>query len=324
MAKMMTAYLVLKAHPLGLYANGPSLTATAQDAALYQEDANTSQSVYPVKAGERLSERTLLEALLVPSGNNIATMLAQWVGGSVSRFTAAMNQAAHALGLTETHYHGPVGLNPQTDSTAADQLRLAMILMKNPVFRNIVAMPQMPVLGESRVTYNYNSLLGHDHIIGVKTGSTTDSGGCVVLARQLTIGSHTLTEYAAVVGQPATPTEPSQLTASLLDAEALVNSLGHDIQLRTAVPQGTTVATLNVPWQHAVPLTTTRPIKLMAWPGLRYTLHVVVHTPTTSTIAANTVVGSLTARLGSQVVTVPIKTAAPIVAPSLAYRLLRG
>ncbi|MCY0880007.1 MAG: D-alanyl-D-alanine carboxypeptidase [Firmicutes bacterium] len=323
MAKMMTAYLVLKAHPLGLYANGPTLIVTPRDAAIYQSDAATSQSVYPVKAGERLSERTLLEALLVPSGNNIATMLAEWVGGSVSRFTAEMNATAKSLGLTQTHYHGPVGLNPETDSTAQDELHLAMILMKNPVFRQIVAMPQMPVLGTGKITYNYNYLLGHDGVIGVKTGSTTDSGGCVVLARNVSIGSKTVTEYAAVLGQPATPSQPSQLWGALDDAKALVDSLAHSIKETTLVSPDTVIGRLTVPWQHAVPLIATRAVRLLAWPGLSYSLSTRIHVPTATSVPAHTIVGTLTVRLGNQTATVPVETATAIVPPSLKYRLLR-
>ncbi len=322
LAKMMTAYLVLKAHPLGLNQNGPTLLMTPQDAALYQQDAKTQQSVLPVVAGERVSELALLEGLLVPSGNNAATMLAQWVGGSVAHFTAEMNAEAKALGMRHTHFNGPVGLNGATVSTAADQMRLAEIMMKNPVIRQIVAMPEMTVAGPTPVVYNYNFLVGHGGVIGVKTGSTIRSGGCVVLAKDQTVDGHTLTVYSAVVGQPATSTN-GQLWASLDAANALLQAAAKDLGNHTVVGSGETIGYLRAPWQSPIPLVAARPIQLLGWAGLSYHVHFAAHLPKVHSLPADTVVGTLTVDAGAQHVTIPIKTAVRLASPSWTYRLER-
>lgn len=322
MAKMMTAYVVLKAHPLGVFRNGPSITVTQQDVNLYQQDAATQQSAMPVVAGDRLSELTLLEGLLVPSGNNIATMLAQWVSGSSSEFAKQMNQAAQAIGLKETHYHGPVGLDPSTVSTAADQMKLSMFLMKDPLFQQIVAMPQMFVPGQSQPEYNYNYLIGHDNIIGVKTGSTTLSGGCVVLARTTTVDGHPLTVYASVVGQAGTKTH-SQLVASLNDAKALVDAASKIIRMESLVRAGETVGHLTVPWQSSIPLVATKSVTALGWSGLAYSVHLTTQLPNTTTIPAGTVVGTLSVSVNGHITKVPVRTAASVNPPSFKYRLLR-
>jgi D-alanyl-D-alanine carboxypeptidase (penicillin-binding protein 5/6) len=322
LAKMMTAYLVLKAHPLSTYGNGPTLTMTAQDATVYRADADTQQSVMPVSAGEKLSERMLLEGLLIPSGNNIATLLAQWVAGSVPRFTTAMNAEAKTLGLTQTHYHGPVGLSPSTVSTAADQMKLAIFMMKLPVFRTLVAMPQMTIPGNSQIVYNYNYLLGHDGVIGVKTGSTTYSGGCVVLAKNKTVDGRTLTVYSSVLGQQATQ-KTSQLWASLDVANTLLQATTKIVGTHSVVTAGEVVGSLRAPWQSAIPLVTTKSASLIGWPGLSYALHLTTRLPNATNIPAGTIIGSLTARVGSQTVTVPVKTAASLNPASWLYRLTR-
>ena len=91
-AKVMTAMVVLVDKPLVRGAAGPTLVITDQDVATYKADVADQQSVVPVVVGEQLSEFQALEALLVPSGNNIAETLARWDAGSVTAFVAKMNQ----------------------------------------------------------------------------------------------------------------------------------------------------------------------------------------------------------------------------------------
>ncbi|MBV8445783.1 MAG: D-alanyl-D-alanine carboxypeptidase, partial [Candidatus Dormibacteraeota bacterium] len=119
-AKTMTALLVLQAHPLRPGVAGPELAMTADDVALYEQAVAAGGSAVPVRAGELLSERDLLLALLLPSANNIADTLARWVAGSVSAFTARANSEAAALGLRATHFDDASGVSDRTVSTAAD------------------------------------------------------------------------------------------------------------------------------------------------------------------------------------------------------------
>ena len=128
-----------------------------------------------VQAGEQLTERQLLEALLIPSGNNIAQMLAAQVAGSETRFIAEMNAEARALGMDHTIYTDPSGFDPSTVSTAADQLRVFQRAMRFPVFRQIVSMASvtLPVAG---TLTNYNPLIAEGY--AGKTGSDSAAEGC--------------------------------------------------------------------------------------------------------------------------------------------------
>jgi len=102
LAKVMTAYVVLRDHPLRGRGGGPSVAVDGADAAAFRADAAAGQSVVPVRAGERLTERQALEGLLLPSGNNLATLLARWDAGSQRAFVARMNAEARALGMSAT------------------------------------------------------------------------------------------------------------------------------------------------------------------------------------------------------------------------------
>jgi D-alanyl-D-alanine carboxypeptidase (penicillin-binding protein 5/6) len=196
-AKVMTAYVVLHDHPLLADEAGPTITVTAQEAAAYPDQVKAGESLVRVTAGERLSERQALEALLLPSADNVAWILARWDRGSHARFVTAMNSSARALGMTSTRYTDASGLDSETVSTVEDQLRLAVAAMALPALAAVVAEQTavLPVVGEVR---NYNGLLGSDGVVGLKTGSTSAAGGCLVFVSRR--GDRTV--YGAVLGQP--------------------------------------------------------------------------------------------------------------------------
>ena|GEM_PF-535636 len=200
LTKMMTAYIILKDHPLAANQNGPSVTINQADVAEYFYDDQNDLSNVKVANGEVLTERQLLEALLIPSGDNIADILAQWDAGSVTGFVAKMNAEAKALGLSGTHYVDTNGVHFGSSSTAADQVKLASLLMRNQTVRAIVrnASLAFPVVGN--IT-NYNPALGQDGIIGVKSGFTGHAGGCLVVAAFDKIGHHSVLILVGVTGQ---------------------------------------------------------------------------------------------------------------------------
>jgi serine-type D-Ala-D-Ala carboxypeptidase (penicillin-binding protein 5/6) len=181
LAKIMTAGMVLRGRPLPAGGPGPAITVTAADAAAYASDERRGQSVVKVAPGEKLTERQALEAALIPSGNNIASLLARWDAGSERAFVAKMNARARSLGLRSTRYADASGADPAAVSTASDQFRLTVRALQVPAFRQIVAVRQvtLPVAG---VAYNVNAALGYDGIVGVKTGSSSHAGGCLAFA----------------------------------------------------------------------------------------------------------------------------------------------
>jgi D-alanyl-D-alanine carboxypeptidase (penicillin-binding protein 5/6) len=201
LAKVMTAYRVLARHPLADGRPGYTITVTARQARDTADRRAAGQSVVPVRVGERLTERQALEALLLPSANNVAAMLATAEAGSVERFVAGMNGQARKLGMTRTRYTDPSGFEAGTVSTAADQLVLARAAMRVPAFAAIVGLRSavLPVAG--RVT-NTDRLLGREGFVGIKTGSMTASGGCFMFRSIRVVRGEQVVITGVVLGQP--------------------------------------------------------------------------------------------------------------------------
>jgi D-alanyl-D-alanine carboxypeptidase (penicillin-binding protein 5/6) len=170
--KLMTALISLE--HLGLRKR---LRATAYRAA-------QAESRIDLSPGERISVGDLLRALLLESANDAAITLAQGNAGSVRLFVEQMNERARELGLTDTHYANPVGLDQAGNfSTALDLSRLARRLLRNETFAEIVDLPRarLGTGSRPRMVENRNDLVARvPWIDGVKTGHTSDAGYVLV------------------------------------------------------------------------------------------------------------------------------------------------
>jgi serine-type D-Ala-D-Ala carboxypeptidase (penicillin-binding protein 5/6) len=321
LAKIMTAYLVLGDHPLPAGESGPAITVTAADAAAYASDQRQAQSVVRVVPGEKLTERQALEAMLIPSGNNIADLLARWDAGSVAAFVAKMNAAAHALGLRQTRYADASGADPSTVSTAADQFRLTTLALQIAAFRQIVAMPQvtLPVAG---LAYNVNAALGHDGIVGVKTGSSSHAGGCLAFAATRTVAGSQVTIVGVVLGVRATAAQPSELAGVISASENLLGSVGGDLEHVQVISPGAVLASVSSAWTAGPAAVATTGIAVTAWPGTPVTVTVTPR-PLGHAISQGQPVAQAAITVGSEVrhLTLDASQAAP--APSLGWRLTR-
>lgn len=317
--KMMTALVVLRDHPLEIGASGPSIVVTPADVASYEVDAASGDSVVPVRAGEKLSELEALEGLLIPSGDNLADLLARWDAGSTAAFVEKMNELARRLGLRHTHYAGVSGVDPATVSTAADQLRLAEICMRNPVFASIVAEPQvtLPLAG---LVYNVDGDLGTDGIVGVKTGWIPQGGASFVFAARRRVDGRRVLLLGAILGEGGATPLPSALAA----AERLVRAAGAMVRPEQVVAPGEAVGEIVAPWAPAVRAVTAHGATLLAWPGARVTLrYVPASTALRAPLARGETVGTLVASLGDEVVRVPVVAEAAVPGVPLGWRLTR-
>lgn len=263
-AKAMTAYLTLLEHPLVVGQEGFSLSITAAEEAEEEQREALGESTLDVRAGERLSERQALQALLLPSANNIAALLARYDAGGIAPFLARMNSTARALGMGSTTYTDPSGFDDETVSTAADQLKLAVAAMRIPAFAEIVDQPSvvLPVVG--RVA-NYNGLVGEDGYVGVKTGSDRAAGGCLMFAKKVLINGRALTVLGVVLSQRG----GSLIEAALASARQLGDSVAASLRLRTALPAGTTVLSANAVDGRKTTAVTASALRVLGWGGER-------------------------------------------------------
>ncbi|MEU8971507.1 serine hydrolase [Streptomyces monashensis] len=220
--KVMTAYVILKDRPLAAGEPGPSITV---DATAEQESHSLSESTAPLRAGQELTQRQLLELLLLPSGNNVARLLARWDAGGQEAFVTRMNRAAKDLGMTRTTYTGASGVEPTTRSTADDQLRLARQAMKESALRAVVGLRSTTVPGVSGPVVNTNRLLGRPGVLGLKTGSSTPAGGALMWAAEAGTGARRHLVLGVVLGQRAGTTPTAGLEAALDRSGALIDAV---------------------------------------------------------------------------------------------------
>lgn len=176
--KIMTALVALENAELDMAVNIPKEAVGIEGSSLYLTE------------GETLTLHELLYALMLRSANDAATAIAIAVGGSVSDFAEMMNEKAEKMGLTDTHFDNPHGLDSEEHYTTARELALITAeALKNDIFREIVSTYKkfLPLNGvqDRRLVVNHNRLLRtYDGCIGVKTGFTKKDGRCLVSAAE--------------------------------------------------------------------------------------------------------------------------------------------
>ena len=320
-AKVMTAWLVLRAHPLGPHDAGPAITVTPQDSADYRSRIGTGQSLVPLEAGQRLTERQALESLLVPSANDVATLLARWVSGDVPAFVTAMNDAARAVGMTSTHYTDPSGFDAGTVSSADDQVLLAEHALEQPALADVVAQGAVDVPNAGRLR-NYNSLLGQLGVDGVKTGSTLAAGGNLVFSASRVVAGRPVRFFGAVLGSGVGAPPLAALDTAIAASRAALTAAQAALAPVTVLPAGARVATLSSGWAAPIPAGTAEAVTVLCWPGtpLRVELTGAALPPG----PAGRPAGRLRVTplvTGAPAVEVPVVTAEALAEPSLDWRV---
>ena len=193
LTKIMTALLVLEAVDKGQLSLDQEITATATAFSGLSDDGSSAG----IEQGETMTVENLLYCMLVVSANEACNILGEKVAGTVSAFVEQMNAKAQALGCTHTHFANATGLHDSQHYTSAwDMYLITKEAMKYPTFMTICDTAQYTVpatnLSEERVLHTTNYLLSNWRAIGytysnahgIKTGSTSDAGHCLVSSAQ--------------------------------------------------------------------------------------------------------------------------------------------
>jgi serine-type D-Ala-D-Ala carboxypeptidase (penicillin-binding protein 5/6) len=315
LTKMMTAYVILHDHPVLAGQNGPNITMGQADVNDFNNDTVEDEANAQVTVGEVLTERQLLEGLLVHSANNFADTLASWDAGSIPAFVAKMNSTAAQLGMDHTHYADPSGYDQNSQSTAGDLLKVAGLDMANPTFAGIVRMSSvtLPVAG---TISTYTPLLGFQGVIGVKSGFTTAAGGCdVVAVVRLVQGQPTLV-LGAVTGQ----TGPNVLVDAGFIALNLANHASTTVGSTAFVRAGEVVAHVSVAG-HTVAASAASTADVLSWPGVSADRVLVDGKAIVAGAKKGHRVGSVVIVLGTQRVVVPVALRGDLPKPTMLQRL---
>ncbi|MGW1089757.1 D-alanyl-D-alanine carboxypeptidase [Streptomyces sp. NPDC002596] len=318
-AKAMTAYVVLKDHPLKKGKAGPSITVDAKAESDGKLDSAGESTLNTVKAGDKLTEQQALSAIMIPSANNIARLLARWDAGSEQAFVKKMNDTAKSLGMKNTTYTDPSGLKETTVSSAEDQVKLGQKLVEIPA---LMAITQLPSWTDpsGKNWRNYNTLVPYNGALGIKTGSTTKAGGNLLFAAHKMVGDTDQLIVGAVLGQHKAP---------IIDT---VNAVSKEVMVATedllesgkVVKKGDVVGRVDDGLGGTVPVVATEDVAAVGWPGLTVRIELTDDGRTIPhSAAAGTHVGTLTVGEGASQVKVAVALQSDLAEPGFGQKLTR-
>ncbi|MFE3862316.1 serine hydrolase [Streptomyces goshikiensis] len=328
-AKVMTAYVILKSHPLRGGDPGPQIEIDAKAVA---DGASEHESrVEGLVAGTKFSQQDMLKMLMIPSANNVARLLARWDSGTDSEaaFVEKMNAAARELGMTNTTYTDPSGLDAATVSTAADQLKLADAVMKEEAFRAVVALPSAEIKGLSTPLYNNNTLLTVNglSIRGIKTGSSTPAGGALMWAAYKSVGDETPLILGTLMDQHVDGPDPNGANSLILvqaNSRKIIEAVRQALASAPTVRKGQQVGRVDDGLGGSTPIVATKDLNVIGVPGQRLKLTLrpgAAKVPHTA--KAGTEIGVLTIGDGEGAKSVPVAVGTELAEPSFTARVSR-
>lgn len=309
--KVITALVVLEAKPLSQGEQGPEITTTATDSALYNSYFARNGKVEPVKAGLVFSEHQLLQLTLVASANNYTATLVNWAFGSEEAFLPIARDWLAAHGLDDTTLTDATGMNPENTSTVSDLIELGKIAIADPVVSELVVTQRISIAHVGEID-NTNELLGSAGVRGIKTGTLDEAGACLLFAADYEIAGTMVTVIGVILGGDDHPSLNRDVVALLSTAQ----SGFREVQLTV---EGTEYARYSTEWGDASDVVATADATIVAWADTPITLLVEARPITLE--QAGVAVGSLLFTVGTHTVDVPLELENEIDDPGGWWRL---
>ncbi|MEU0400399.1 serine hydrolase [Streptomyces sp. NPDC006197] len=317
--KTMTAYVILRDHPIKGKQPGPEITIDKKAA---DQGKHASESTAPVQEGQTYTEKELLELLMIPSANNVARLLARWDAGSEAAFVEKMNAAAKDLGMTQSTYTDPSGLLDSTMSTPQDQLKLAKAVMQYDVFREIVNMPNVTVDGIPGRIENNNNILLHDGVNGIKTGSSTPAGGNLLWSANTVVDGQNRRILGIVMGAKNAKMLIDKLQLAIDNSLKLIQQAQKDVTSATVVRKGQVLGYVDDGLGGRTQVVATKELKAVGWPGLEVKLELTDGgKPLPHSGKAGDIVGQVSIGTGAGKVSSPVALKADLVEPGFDKKL---
>lgn len=314
-AKIITTLAILEEQPLRSGQQGPSILMTKADEALFEKYFSMGGAVVKVQAGGSLSEYQALQAMLLPSANNMADSTAIWAFGSMDKYLAYANKMVERMGLHDTTVATDAsGMSPNTKSTPRDLIRLGEYALSHPVIAEIVAQPSATIPMHGPIS-SANSRLGYNNIIGIKTGLTDEAGGCFLFAATHNIEGEDVTIIGAIMGA-------KNLAAALTQSEPLLDSAKPYFQQKTVIKAGEVFATYTTPWLSTTDVVAKQDVSLLAWKGTTLTPQIKLSKLNRS-LPAGTQVGTATVGSGTKTGNTPLILKEQLTSPTWQWRITR-
>ncbi len=313
MAKVITALCVLEKRPLKLGESGPGITMGEEDLSRLQSQLDQGGSHLLISKGEVLTEYQMLQAMLLPSANNIADSLAVWAFGSLEQYQMYAQQFVKRHGMPHTSI-GPdaSGFDASTISTTADLTTLGKTALANPVIMQIAGTQRATFETAGTVT-NTNKLLAAGVLTGLKTGTNEGNTGGFIFTASVKKVNHTISIAGVVVNAGSSANATVQ-------AEQLASSITDDFENISYARAGQIIGIAKTPWGATAPIAAANDMSVVRWRANKI-WRVEQLTPTDATKEGR--VGTLVIRTNGSKATTALRITSPASAPSILWRLIR-
>lgn len=285
LAKMITVQVVLDKYPLKAGESGPTITMTNDDENRYWWAVNNGGSNARVVAGEQITERQLLEGILLVSANNMADSLAIWAFGSIDGYHQAARQWLNKNNLVNTIVGGDAsGFSSETKSTPADLCKIMLLATKQPALVEILS-ANTATLPTGEVLQSTNRLLGQNGIFAGKTGYTDEAGRGLMVASHQQIGNVQLTTAAVSLSNDS-------YDAAFDTTNQLVLALANDLQVYS-ISKGEPIGKISSLWGSQTDLSVNHTVVIPYWSDQPPTIKLSINKQITDSLSPNTIIGTL-------------------------------
>lgn len=311
MAKVITALCVLEKRPLKLGETGPTLTMTADDVLRLQQQYDQGGSHLVITEGEKITEYQMLQAMLLPSANNIADSLAVWAFGSLAEYQKYAQDFVLRQGMHQTHI-GPdaSGFDPATTSTTSDLTLLGKAALKNTVI--------MQIAGTEKATFetageveNTNTFLSNGILTGLKTGSNEGNSGGFIFTSIAQKVAHPIQIVGAIV-------DAGSSRNAVMSAEELAKSAADNFEAITYTKAGQKIGTAQTAWGSSTAIIAKSDTTVIRWKANKI-WHVEQLEKNDAT--RNGTVGTLAVRTNGSKSTTALTILTPASEPSIWWRI---
>lgn len=309
--KTITALVSLRAQPMDPAGDGQEITLTARDQAFYEEQIALGGNVEPVPVGAVLTQRDLLEVVLLPSANNYAQTLAAWAFGSEAAYLDAARAWLVEHGMASTTIVDASGVDDANTSTVGDLLILGQLVLDDPVLAPIVSSTaaEVPDLG---IVENSNRLLGIAGVDGIKTGTAPLAGACLLFAADVVVGSTTVPLVGVVLGGDGHPAVRDAVVS-------LIESVVAGYREVEVVPQGQPIAEYSTVWGQTSTAVARESVAMLVWSDTP--VEIAIDTIDLTLAEAGQSVGSVTVTSGARSSSVDLVLESALTDPGAWWRL---
>lgn len=289
LAKTITVQVVLDKYPLkDASDSGPVITMSADDEARYWQVLNEGGSNVRVVAGEQISERQLIEGVMLSSANNMADSLAIWAFGSIDGYKQAASAWLKQHGLVSTLIGDDAsGFHAGTKSTPVDLCKITLLAAQNPALASILSEHEatMPTGDVARST-NRLLLQGRHSVFGGKTGYTDDAGYGVLMMNHVTVNGEQLTAGAVTLSH-------GSYNEAFESADKLLATLPQDIKIYK-LSRETSLGRITSQWGQTAALSASHGLLVPYWADQPPQVSYNATSSASDSISHGTIIGQIT------------------------------